>query len=269
MSLRGMVVETLKLPPFEPLARRLYRHHFARQRRGNHYLGVHASYAEALAAVPAALRASYDLADAAAQYRNRTRALSIGDYPALYWVDRLVREGCRRFFDLGGHIGVAYYAFGRYIPFPADLRWLVSDMPTTMAAGTAHAAEHDTARRLGFTADRTQASGQDALLVFGALQYFDFDFPAWLASLAAPPPHVIVNLSPMHDSKDFHTLQNMGFACLPYHVWSRPAFIAAMAALGYRVVDAWRCSERECLIPFHHEHDVDGYSGFCFQRDVV
>lgn len=269
MSLRGIAVETLKLPVFQPLAQRLHRHHFARQRHGNHYLGVYPSHAAALAAVPASLRASYDIDTAAAQYRHRTRNLSIGDYPALYWVDRLVREGYWRFLDLGGHIGVAYYAFGHYIAFPPDLRWTVSDMPTTMDVGRAYAAEHDAARRLAFTADRAAASGQDALLVFGALQYFDFNVPAWLGTLPEPPPNVIVNLTPMHDSKDFYTLQNMGFACVPYHVCSRPAFIHDMAALGYRVVDAWRCDERSCLIPFHHDHDVEGYSGFCFRRDAV
>lgn len=266
MSLRGIAVEALKLPPFTPVARLLYRRHFARQRHGNHYLGVFPSHASALAAVPAALKASYDHPQAAAQYRYRTRQLDIGDYPTLYWLEQLLRQGCRGFFDLGGHIGVAYYAFGRYLDFPADLTWTVNDMPTTMDAGRAWAAEHDTTRSLAFAADKDAADGQDALLVLGALQYFDFDLVAWLASLANPPPHVIVNRSPMHDRHDFHTLQNMGFACLPYHVLARPAFIRGMGELGYRMVDAWRCDERSCRIPFAHDHDVEGYSGFCFRR---
>lgn len=266
MSLRGIAMETLKLPPFTPLAKLLYRHQFARQRHGNHYLGVFPSYASALAAVPAALKASYDQPQAAAQYRYRTRQLAIGDYPTLYWLEQLLHRNCRRFFDLGGHIGVAYYAFARYLDYPGDITWTVSDMPTTMEAGRAWAAEHDAAHRLAFAADKNAADGQDALLVLGALQYFDFDLPAWLGTLAAPPRHLIVNSSPMHDHHDFHTLQNMGFACLPYHVHARPAFIRAMGELGYRVVDAWRCEERECRIPFAHDHDVEGYSGFYFSR---
>lgn len=266
MSLRGIAVETLNLPALRPLARQLYRRYFERQRRGNHYLGVHASHAEALAAVPATLRNSFDLADAAGLYRDRAQQLWIGDYPVLYWLNRLLDEGCRRVFDLGGHIGVAYYAFRRYRPYPAELRWLVSDLPTTMAAGRDWAREHDPDGRLAFADDKQEADGQDLLLVLGAMQYFDYDFAAWLGSLAAPPPHLIVNTTPMHDSLDFHTLQNMGITCVPYHVQARPAFLEAMAKLGYRVVDAWRNDERECRIPFAHDHDVEGYSGFYLQR---
>lgn len=266
MSLRGIAVETLKLPALRPLARHLYRRFFERQRKGNHYLGIHASYAEALAAVPAALRNSYDQVDAAGQYRNRTRQLWVGDYPVLYWLQRLLDDGCRRVFDLGGHIGVAYYAFGRYRPYPAGLRWLVNDLPTTTAAGREWAREHDPTGQLAFADDKRQADGQEVLLVLGAMQYLDYDFATWLGTLAAPPPHVIVNTTPMHDSRDFHTLQNMGFACVPYRIHARPVFLEAMARLGYRVVDAWRNDERDCHIPFHGDHDVDSYSGFYLRR---
>jgi len=267
MSLRGIALETLKLPTFAPLARHLYDRFFERQRRGNHYRGVYASHAEALRAVPACLRHSYDNEDAAAQYRERTWRLTTSDYPVLYWVLRLLDGGQRRIFDLGGHIGVAYYAFQRFGPFPGDLRWSVSDLPTTMAAGRAWAATHDAFGRLAFVDDKGEADGQDLLLVLGALQYFDFGFAAWLASLRAPPPHLIVSLAPMHPSLDFHTLQNMGFACVPYHIHARPVFLQSMADLGYRAVDAWCSEERECRIPFAHDHDVEGYSGFYLRRD--
>jgi len=268
MSLRGIVLETLKLPPLDPLARRLYDRYFERQRSGNHYRGIYASYAEALRAVPPALRDSYDTDDAAARYRERTRQLTTSDYPVLYWVSRLIDEGQRRIFDLGGHIGVAYYAFQRFRPFPGDLRWTVSDLPTTMTAGRAWAQAHDATGQLAFAQDKREASGQDVLLLIGAVQYFDFDFVAWLASLPAPPPHLIVSLTPVHPSRDFHTLQNMGFACVPYHVHAGPAFLEALAGAGYRVVDTWCSEERECRIPFAHDHDVEGYSGFYLQRSA-
>lgn len=268
MSLRGIAVETLKLPTFAPLARRIYDRFFERQRSGNHYRGVYASHAEALQAVPAKLRSSYDNDDAASRYRERTRQLSVSDYPVLYWVSRLLDGGQRSVFDLGGHIGMAYYAYQRYRPFPPDVRWTVCDLPKAMAAGRSWAAAHDNAGCLAFAEDRRQADHQDVLLVLGALQYFDFDFPAWLASLAHPPRHVIISLTPMHATEDFYTLQNMGFACVPYHVHSRPAFLQAMAGLGYRVVDDWCSEERECRIPFAHDHDVEGYSGFYLTRET-
>ena len=266
MSLHGIVIETLKLPAFVPLGRYVYRRAFERLRRGNHYHGVYASHAEALAAVPSSLRGSFDHAEAAAQYRERTRQLSIGDYPVLYWLWRLLDEGSCKVFDLGGHIGVTYYAFQRERAFPADLRWIVSDLPTTMEAGRDWARANDPAGRLSFADDKRQADGQDVLLVLGAMQYFDYDFAGWLGTLAAPPPHLVVNLTPMHSSRDFYTLQNMGFACTPYHVQARPAFLDAMVKLGYRVVDAWCNDERSCHVPFTRDHDVDGYSGFYVVR---
>ena len=266
MSLRGIAIETLKLPVFTPLARRIYQRVFERQRKGTHYLGIYGSHAEAMAAVPVSLLPSFDHSEAAAQYRDSTRRLALSDYPMLYWVSRLLDEGKRQIFDLGGHIGVVYYAFQRYRPLPADLRWTVSDMPTTMEAGREWARVHDDAGRLSFADDKRQADGAEVLLVLGAMQYFDYDLADWLGTLAAPPQHLIVNRTPMHDSRDFYTLQNMGFACLPYHIQSRPAFLESMARLGYRVVDAWHCGDRSCHIPFAPDHDVDGYSGIYLQR---
>jgi putative methyltransferase (TIGR04325 family) len=266
MGMRGIAIETLKLPVFTPLARHLYHRFFKRQRKGTRYYGVYPKYIDALRAVPATLHNSYDSEAAAAQYRDRTTQLTISDYPVLYWLSRLLGEGQRRVFDLGGHIGVAYYAFQRYTPFPTDLSWTVSDLPTTMDTGRAWAQKNDPSARLAFANDKNEADGQDLLLVLGAMQYFDYDFAGWLATLSAPPPHLIVSLTPMDTSRDFYTLQNMSFACVPYHVHARSAFLEAMERIGYRVVDAWRSDERNCRIPFHHDHDVEGYSGFYLCR---
>jgi putative methyltransferase (TIGR04325 family) len=266
MGVRGIAIEALKLPVFTPLARYVYRRFFRRQRKGNHYYGVYPTHADALRAVPTTLHGSYDNEAAAAQYRERATQLTISDYPVLYWLSRLLEEGQRRIFDLGGHVGVAYYAFQRYTPFAADLNWTVSDLPTTMAAGRAWAQTNDPTARLAFTDDKQAADGQDVLLVLGAMQYFDYDFAAWLATLSVPPPHLIISLTLMHAARDFYTLQNMGFACVPYRIHAKSAFTEAMERMGYRVVDAWRSDERDCRIPFHHDHDVEGYSGFYLRR---
>ena len=48
------------------------------------------------------------------------------DYPLLFWFSELFREGATSVFDFGGHIGVKYYAFQRYLPYPDNLRWVAS-----------------------------------------------------------------------------------------------------------------------------------------------
>jgi putative methyltransferase (TIGR04325 family) len=135
-----------------------------------------------------------------------------------------------------------------------------------VASGREWAEENDPSRRLAFTERNDDASGQEVMLVLGALQYFDYPLQDLLARLAQPPRHIIINLTPMHPSMDFHTVQNMGFCCVSYHVLAEPGFIAAMQACGYEVVDRWRSYERECHVPFAPDHQVDGYCGLYLRR---
>jgi putative methyltransferase (TIGR04325 family) len=261
MSLRGIIIETLKLPPFRPLARYIYDRFFERQRAGNHYRGVFASYSAALQGLPRSLTNGFDTQAAAAQYRHRIKSLTASQYPALFWLLRLLDEGERSVFDLGGHFGLYYYHVRRFRPIPADLRWIVCDLPQIVASGREWAAANDPTRQLAFTESNTDASGHDVLLAFGALQYFDYSLPELLARLDHPPRHIIVNMTPMHPTMDFYTVQNMGFAATPYHVLCLPDFVVAMQACGYMVVDQWQSYERDCHVPFSQGHDIDCYSG--------
>jgi putative methyltransferase (TIGR04325 family) len=266
MSVRGILVETLKLPPLQWVARRAYDRYFEHQRSGVHYRGIYPSHAAALDHAPASSQIGYDNSDAAAQYRHRVKRLRVSEYPALFWLTRLLAQGQRSFFDLGGHFGHLYYSFQNYCQFPDDLRWTVCDLPTTVAAGREWAQSHDAARRLDFTERSSDADGHDALLVFGTLQYLDYSLEDLLTGLPRPPRHIVINLTPMHPSLDFYTVQNMGFACVPYHILSMTKFLAAMRERGYEVVDRWESYERECRVPFESAHDVDCYSGFYLQR---
>lgn len=269
MSLRGIAVEVLKLPPFRPLARRLYERFFERQRAGNHYRGIYPSHAEALRHLPRTLMGGYDNQAAAGQYRNRIEQLKVSEYPAMFWLLRLLDQGERSIFDLGGHFGLFYYSMQRFRAVPEGLRWTVCDLPQIIAAGREWAGTNDASRQLDFTIDNNEACGRDVLLVFGALQYFDYDFPEWIAGLAHAPRHILINLTPMHPSRDFHTVQNMGFAAAAYHVVCQPEFVAAMEARGYTVVDRWESFERECHVPFEHAHRVDSYWGFYLRRNDI
>jgi hypothetical protein len=54
------------------------------------------------------------------------------DYPGLFWLGRSIDAGLTRVFDLGGHIGIKYYAFRRVLSYPDSLRWTVCDVPSVV-----------------------------------------------------------------------------------------------------------------------------------------
>lgn len=266
-NFRRIVKEIAELPGLRTFARPLYRRVFRRPYgSSNTYYGVYETYAQAKAAADAlrSLPSTYDTEAAGRMYRGRIEVLTVSDYPLAYWLWRLFEQGQRRVFDLGGHIGVSYYGFQRYIDYPVDMRWLVHDVPSVMEAGRGWAVEHDPARRLAFADAREDADGQDLLLSAGALQYLDYTLPELLRRLSQPPRHVLVNLTPMHPDRSYFTLQNLGIAICPYRIMARPAFIQEMEALGYRIHDRWESPERTVRIPFAPAYGVDRYYGFYF-----
>lgn len=265
-QLRRIAIEAAQLPGVDRLARPVYRQMFKRPSYGNRYYGIYDSYEDARAAAPATLPTTYDTDAAARMYRRQLEAIHLYDYPAIHWLSRLFAGGCRTVFDLGGHIGLAYYAYRRHLDYPDRLRWTVHDVASVTAAGRAWAEEHDASRRLAFTDVPDDAGGADILFTSGALQYLDYSLPELLARLDAPPPHVLVNVVPMHAGRSYFTLQNFNVAICPYRVASLPGFVGEMEALGYTAVDRWEVEHRTVQVPFAPEFDVDAYYGFYFSR---
>lgn len=265
--LRRIAAEVAELPVLrsvaEPLHRRLFRRPY---QHGNAYCGIHASYADAKAHAPASLPSTYDIAAAGKLYRSRLDHVVASDYPLIYWLSRLFAQGATTVFDLGGHIGVSYYAFAKYLDYPAALRWRVHDVPAVMAAGREWATQEDRRGALEFCATREGADGCDVLMANGSLQYLEYTLAELLATLAKPPANLLVSLTPMHPRQGYFTLQNIGIAICPYRVASVPEFTAALEALGYTLVDHWQSPERQVRVPFHGELSVDCYHGFHFRR---
>lgn len=266
-NLRRIANETAELPGVRLLAKPVYRRMFRRHRHGNAYYGVFDTYAQAQEHAPPTLPNSYDNDASGRMYRDQLNRIRVSDYPLVHWLSRLFAAGERRIFDLGGHIGVSYYGFSHYLDYPQDLRWQVHDMPRVLDAGREWAATHDPQRRLSFTDRREDADGCDILLSSGALQYLDYELPDLLRRLKRPPAHVLINLTPMHPSRGYFTLQNLGIAICPYRVSAVPQFVTDMAALGYHVADRWESFERELRVPFEPEYSIDRYYGFYFHRD--
>ena len=271
-KLRAIGDAASELPGLRRLAIPLYRRRFQRPfGDDNSYYGVYATFADAEAAAQRLstrfLPPTYDTEAAGRAYRNQLEHIRVSDYPLVYWLSKLLSGGCRRVFDLGGNIGVSYYGFGRYIDYPADLRWQVHDVPAVMAAGRKWATHHDPQQRIAFADSPDHADSADVLLSTGALQYLDYTLPQLLQRLSKPPPHVLVNLTPIHPTRGYFTLQNLTFAICPYRVMARPELVAGMESLGYRIIDEWNSRERGLKVPFEPSCAIDNYSGFHFRRD--
>jgi len=256
------------VPGIRPVLEALYERRFARAvpAPGNLYRGVFATFAQAQASAPGTRPTGYDNKASADLYRERTRRVYISDYPVMFWLARLFESGANSVFDIGGHIGIGYYAYQKYVRFPETIRWRVLDVPAVNKAGEEFALEHDKARRLDFTDKPADADGYDIIFASGSLQYLEYTLADLIGQLARPPKHLVINLMPIHMSQSFFTLQNMGIAFCPYRVMAEREFIDGLKARGYALQDRWENPDRTCKIAFRPAESLDRYFGFCFSR---
>ncbi len=272
-SMFRLARDMAELPGLNWLARPLYRLMFRRDiLPRNSYCGVYESFQEACANAPKTRPVSFDLPEAGDLYRDKLDSIRDSDYPVIFWLERLLMSGQRRLFDLGGNIGVSYYGFQRYLAYPQGLRWLVHDVPAVIEAGRQWADQHDARGSLSFSGSRDDADGCDILFCSGVLQYLDFSLAEMLRGMREPPRHVLVNLTPLHPSRTFVTLQRVtlrgsGIANCPYTVSAVAPFVAAIEQLGYTMVDHWESYGRHLRVPFEPACLIDCYHGFYFRRD--
>lgn len=232
----------------------------------NSFSGVYASFAQAADAAPKARPIGYDAAKSEDWYLGKFNTVLLEDYPVLFWL-RSAFEDSHSLFEIGGHVGVAYYGFAQVLSYPADLVWTICDVPTVVAAGEALARERGRTN-LRFVIDPAQSEGSDIVLAAGALQYVDA--PGLAQTIAAfrhRPKHVLINTTPVYDGPAFVTLQNIGTAYCPYRVFNRKELLRSMKSLGYSLVATWQ-KERAFRIPGHAERSFDHYSGFYFRADA-
>jgi putative methyltransferase (TIGR04325 family) len=239
---------------------------FAANLDSNLFRGVFATFEEAERSAPRTLPLGYDHPGPAGMYQERARKAYPTDYPVLFWLQRVLREGSLRVFDLGGHTGVSYYAYRRYLDYPEALRWQVQDVPAVVQEGRSIAAKNDHSGHLSFTDRFEEVEGADVLVALGSLQYLPETLAERVRNLRTPPRHLILNLIPLHEEHSYFTLQSIGTAFCPYRVTSFAEFRSAYEKLGYETVDTWENPEKRCDIPFHPEHSLDRYYGFYFRR---
>jgi putative methyltransferase (TIGR04325 family) len=261
---RRIVRNSWRLPVLGSLIQRDYERSFHGGR--GRFRGVYRSFEEARRSIPAELMTGYDHVELAGLYRERMLKASMSDYAVLFWLRRILGPGAF-VFDFGGHVGVSYHAWRAYLEYPADLRWVVHDLPAITRAGEEIARERPSPG-LSFTNDLGDARGCTIFLAAGSLQYVDRSLPQLLDDAGVRPRHVIVNKLPLHDGEPFVTVQAAGRAFHPYQISNRSELVSGMTALGYRAVDDWMNAEQSCRIPYTRGRDVDAYSGYYFVLDA-
>ena len=229
----------------------------------NLFMGRFDSFESALAHVPTHRPTGYDNAESAKL--AYTSQITSWDYPVLFWLHRAFDAGLRSVFDLGGHVGIKYYAFKRALPFPEDLRWTVCDVPAVVKEGAEIATHRDPARQLGFTSDYAQANGCDILLASGSLQYLPMRLVDMLRDLPGKPKRILLNTTAAHTEETFYTVNSISTAFCAYRIQCWDELKEELKSAGYARLDTWHNEGKPIGVPFERGGDLAYYAGGCFQ----
>ena len=233
------------------------------------YFGVFEDFAQARGWLPTS--PEFDHAALAAEYVDiRTKKVFAYDYPVMWWLDRAFRDSATKVLDIGGSVGVHYYAYRRYLEMPHDLSWRVVEVPAIASIGREMASQAG-AGALSFSdtaALEQMLDGNDIWISAGALHYLENAHPAdLLAEGENRPRHILLNKLPLYDGEDYVTTQNIGNGCFsPMYVYNRQRFISDIETQGYALRDAWQVHERSIYLPGFPERCVPVFSGLYFRK---
>jgi putative methyltransferase (TIGR04325 family) len=229
---------------------------------GSHYRGIYASLEQARAAAPASRQFGYDNPQAAKLYRRHIQ-LRWGDHAVLYWLSQTMAPASR-LFDIGGNIGISFYAFEPYLHYPPEFQWRVYELPAAVELGRRFQQENPRSQ-LAFTTSLDDMAECDLVLASGALQYIDWNLADEFANRSHRPQHVLINKLPMYDGPEFVTLQDIGPTICAYRIFNQKNFMHSLEQLGYELVDQWEIGDLQCRIPFHPSRTVRAYRGMYFK----
>jgi putative methyltransferase (TIGR04325 family) len=247
------------LPLLRPLLQKIHRESFARHGHGA-FLGVFSTFEEAARAAPSDKPLGFENQESANDFGERRSRIFSFDYPILFWLGPLLRSPVK-LFDYGGHCGTHFYAYSRYLAYPAGLQWQVCDLPDTIKLGE-QLAKQNGKPELTFTGNFEDSDGADILLAAGSLQYIEAPaFSVQLSRLKSLPRHIFINKTPIYDGPTVVTLQNGVVAYHPMYVFNRQEFLDPILALDYKIIDEWAVPSRPGRIPFHPEASFPCHSG--------
>lgn len=222
------------------------------------FRGAFASFDEAMASVRRGALAGYDHDAISGVSRSVMEQVPLWDYPILYWLMRLAPE-ISRLVDAGGHTGVKYRAFGRYLDLDR-IDWIVSDLPAQVRAGRTMVRPED--RTLSFIDHIEDAPAADLLLASGLMPYLDGSLADLVHPLRALPRYILLNKVVTRDGPTVVTLENFGVAEVPYQIRNDGEVPASLDALGYDIIDSWVIDSLGHNIPTHPELGRSVYRGY-------
>ncbi len=91
--------------------------------------------------VPKFRLSSYDNEPSAHRLADDRKRIFPFDYPIMFWLSKLLPDA-KLLFDWGGHVGISYFGYRRYLSYPDGLNWLICDVPAVVALGQKIAAEN-------------------------------------------------------------------------------------------------------------------------------
>ncbi len=261
--LHSTVDRGVQLPGVRKLVESSYLKAFVQNRDQNLFHGVFDSFDAAAARAASYGDSGYDNEASASLYLDYMR-VDAHDYPAMLWLQRSFQEGMRSVFDVGGSIGIKYYAFAKTLPMPSDVNWTVEDVPAVVVKGKALALERGVTQNLHFTDRMMAGAGAQVLFASGSLQYLPRSLFEDLAEWSTKPRRIIVNITPIHPTHEFFTVNSIGTAFCAYRVQTQSSLVRQLTTLGYTMKDNWINRGKEMRLPLHPDLSLDHYRGFCF-----
>jgi putative methyltransferase (TIGR04325 family) len=257
-----MPIAVKNIYPIKVIRKIKYDLDFKNIRGMNLFRGVFETFEEAEKALPDDFNQGYDNKESASMYKNYCNTINPSDYPNLLWLSKILKDGSS-VFDLGGHIGVKYYSYQKYINFPENFSWTVYDVPAVVKEGKKWAKENHTTN-LSFSNDVMGFDGVETLLLSGSLQYMDFDIAKKLKPVTSKPENIIISI-PLTHLDTFYSINNIGTSYCVYVLRNEKKFIKDIEDAGYELIDKWRNEGKKCTIPFFPEHSIDSYTGLYFR----
>lgn len=251
-----------KLPIVIDLRKIIFEKKFSNDKNVNYFRGIYSSFEDSRLSSPKTKPTGYDNVDSAGLYKERTLNIYPTDYPVLFWMNKFKFE-ITKVFDFGGHIGIHYYAFSKFLDFTNIENWTVCDVQSVVEEGRVYSKQKDS-KNLSFVTDIKDLEDHDLFFASGSLQYLDWELDSKLSELNKRPKILIINMLPLHKSYSTITFQSIGTSFCPYYIRKEDDFIQGLEAIGYELLDVWNNEEKKCNIAFEKERSLDFTEVLCF-----